>query len=970
MKALIEQKIVYANHFPALKKQSTDNNGWHIGCCPFHQDKSPSFTYNPNTGAWKCFGACGSGDVYSFIERFDNLTFYEVIEKLVKEYNIEPDRPRIKESTVTSYVSALKKNSEVMEYLIEKRGLTEKTIEKYQLGWSKELQRVSIPVRDKDGKLKNIRLYGIKRKKGKMISYFIGEGDGSKKVKHSYGSPIQLYGVDDLVKSEAEYIVVCEGEFDRLVLQQNGFMAVTGTGGCDSFLLEWREYFKGKEAVVCFDVDAPGRSAAIRITRLLKRFGVKVKDVMLPLSGKAGDNDITDYFKKHNADDFTKLVVATEYDKTPADDEQQISDEPIMLESFVDIEREEYVNKRVACGITISGETSESYHAVEQFKVAYCAQVDKGKCSECLDPITIDVNSHEYIGSCMSTNMQVIGMLRQKCCVYGQKPAIDITSQSTIKELFCHQQISHSIYVEDKLGNVLQAATNQEELFEKRVYYLSPEAVKPGDYLATGYVKTHPKTQAITFLIEHLEPQEEDYQSFRLKDSAYLLKEMQELSMNELLEDLTNNVTRIYEREEILLAVLITFFSPLWITFNSAVIRGWIIAVIIGDSGLGKTQTYSKLSQFLGIGDFFSALTGSRTGLSYALVDNPKKGGWSCKIGKYPKNSRKLLAIDETQCLPEGDLGSITKAMDEGFIQIERVKSQGYECMTRLLMLSNPKDHVTMDTYAYGCETLQDIFASTIIRRIDFAVFVNAGDIKDGALINRVHKNSKQIVTSEMLRAAVYWVWNLQANQIIFDDEATAHCLKQASVMTAKYGYAVEVPLVSKADFKNNLARISAAIAGINLSANAVFTKLLVRKEHVDKAVHFLNTVYTHNNCGLEEYSFIEQQRTEVTNYDRIEKFFMDQKEQGKYASSGESFFVDIIGILRSSRAFRAGDLGEQVGCSFEAAKKHLRGLTRYNLIQRGATHQGYVKTVKFNKFLRRFLLAHPDYLKAGVAYD
>ena len=214
-------------------------------------------------------------------------------------------------------------------------------------------------------------------------------------------------------------------------------------------------------------------------------------------------------------------------------------------------------------------------------------------------------------------------MLRSFCCHFGQRPTFDILKRTTVKEFFCHQKVNRITQTRDEDGNIVQYIDGKkQELMEKRVYYLSSDNVKPGNYLATGYIKTHPKTQQVTFLIETLIPEEEDYQAFDVEKNIQHLRALQQLSWSEILEDITENVTRVYERDEILIAILLTYCSPLWIKFNEEIVRGWLISVIIGDSGSGKTQSHTRFAEFVNIGDCFSGLTGTRTGLAYALVEH------------------------------------------------------------------------------------------------------------------------------------------------------------------------------------------------------------------------------------------------------------------------------------------------------------------------------------------------------------
>ncbi|MCK5012209.1 MAG: hypothetical protein KAS66_00155 [Candidatus Omnitrophica bacterium] len=940
--------------FPKLHKESRDTNGWIKGCCPIHDDKSPSFSYDPETGAWVCFSQCGKGNYQQFLELYDPAAADRNKESKKKTpakkakkkaAPAEPAKPPIPEGYVKKCTEQL--NDQAVQYLYEKRGLTIDTIKQYEIGWDPDLPggRNTIPIRDENGKLVNIRRYNAKKGRWKMMPY-------NQRVKgkdYTYGSPARLYGLDELVKYKEHEVIICEGEFDRLLLQQNGFMAVTTTNGCKSFLAEWVRFFKGKDVVILQDCDDGGQVAAKGLLLpMFENSGVRsIKNILLPLEGTSKDNDITDYFHAHG---FTAKDLRTLIDETPVhayEYELEGSTDPItVLESFVEIEDHKHVDQRIQCEIVVSGETSDSFYAVSEFEVDHCKTREDSKCSRCIRPITIPISEQEYIGSCMSTNPQVVGMLRSYCCKFDKKPTIKITRRVTVQEFFAHQTIKRS-----KSGGKMQ------ELVEKKCYYISSNDAPPGSYLATGYAKAHPKTQAITFLIETLIPQEDDYQSFDVTKEIEHLKAYQKFSLPEIIEDLTNGVTNIYERDELLMAVLLTFFSPLWINFNKNRIRGWILSIIIGDSGLGKTQTYNRISDYIGAGDFFSCLTGSRTGLSYALVEDHRRGGWQIKIGRYPANSGKLLAVDEVQHLQEFDLQSISKAMDEGFMQIDRVKSRGYDSMTRLLMMCNPKYDRVMDECMYGCETLKTIYPPTILRRVDFAVFANSGDMMDYSVMNR--KNTKlPKITPSMLRSAVFFAWTRTEDQIFFDPEAEEYCLSQALILSKEFGNAVDIPLVAPSDFRYNLARISTALAFIVMSTEN-FETVTVKKEHVEAAIDFIGCIYRHQSASLDKYSEIVKLKTHLLNFEELETAFMKKRKTGIEKNRG-NFFVKTIYHLRISTSIKRDDLKDFVGCGLDTIKKVVSFLKKYHLIRSGKN--GYQKQPKFVKFLRELERTHPDY--------
>jgi 5S rRNA maturation endonuclease (ribonuclease M5) len=965
---VLERVGDFSVFFGGLAKQRPSNDGWVTALCPFHEDKNPSFAFNRHSGKWCCFAGCGKGSAFDYLMQTSGKSFKDALLEVgdrmgvPRPYPDKPPRPPIREALITQWVNDLWATEEVCRWLREKRGLSDATLKKYEIGWDPKRQRNTIPIRDERGNVMNVRLYNAK-KDPKIINYTEG--------RYKYGSPARLYGLDELVKHQGKQVILCEGEWDRLILQQEGFLAVTGTHGASVFRPEWIAHFKDRDVVILYDCDREGQAAARNVVlRALKTAAAaSVKNVVLPLKGDKDDKDVTDYFHKRGltAADLQKLIDETPPHSYEAEDRPE---EVLDLESFTEVERKDLIDKKVRCEITACGETSEAFHAVEEFRITFCPRMQKGGCFECkgvVEPAVIPKGAQEYIGSCMSTNVQLKAMLREYACKYGQKPTIEILRRTTVKEFFCHQKVNRITQTRDEEGNVIQVIDGKkQELLEKRVYFLSSEHPKPGNYRAVGWVKSHPKTQQVTFLIDSMEALEDDFESFRVEENAQHLRAFQTLSWPEILDELTEHVTRVYEREEILIAVLLSYCSPRWVPFNAEIIRGWLVSVVIGDSGSGKTQTHQRIAEFINIGDCFSGLTGSRTGLAYALVEHKQKG-WQVRVGRYPANSRKILTVDEAQHLPDWDLRTISKAMEEGFLQIDRVQSKGYESQTRLIMIANPKKDLVMDSFSFGCESLTTILPPTIIRRTDVAVFANSGDLKDLSFINRKRtEGSRRRITPEMLRAVVYWAWNLRPEQIIFTSEAEEFCLQRAQELSGVYGYAVDVPLITLSDCRNNLARVATAFAALMVSADEHFARLVVEPKHVRMAAEFLSRLYSHDNCSLDDYSEICRASSQLVDYDQIEAAFLKKWERAKHAGGDEDagYFPRLIFILRVTKVIRRDDLAEQAGCSLETVKRAVRLLKRFNLLD--TSRDGYVKKPKFNKFLRRFIRKHPGFLEDG----
>jgi len=176
------------------------------------------------------------------------------------------------------------------------RGIPDDLIHKYVLGWNG--QRITISIPDRTGKFTFFKLAKDSE-----------DRSSSPKMLSTRGAHAELYGWEVML-SKPEQIIICEGEFDRLVLEGRGFAAVTSTAGAATFRPEWAEAFREIPKVfICFDNDAAGRMGAKRVSRLIPQ----AKLVRLPeVVGEGGD--VTDFFVRlgKSRQEFLGLLEAAE----------------------------------------------------------------------------------------------------------------------------------------------------------------------------------------------------------------------------------------------------------------------------------------------------------------------------------------------------------------------------------------------------------------------------------------------------------------------------------------------------------------------------------------------------------------------------------------------------------------------------------------------------------------------------------
>lgn len=302
-----------------------------FGLCPFHSEKTPSFSVNPEKQIYKCFGGCGAGGgSINFVMAKENLEYPEAIKFLAHKYNIEleitgGDNKRFKDlksqlleihSIATDYYIDLLHNTsegkKALKYLTD-RGLTLDTIEEFKIGFSldsfdgllKLLQEKSFSsesmkssglfVDGKKGYYDRFRsriMFPVKDQMGNVIAFGgrIFNSDNPAKYVNSEQTPIYdksktLYGLDINAVNirEEKQIILVEGYMDVIQLYQSGVqccVAISGTAFNNLGAAQIKRF--SKNAYIMLDGDPSGVKAAIRCGYILVANGLEPKIITPP----------------------------------------------------------------------------------------------------------------------------------------------------------------------------------------------------------------------------------------------------------------------------------------------------------------------------------------------------------------------------------------------------------------------------------------------------------------------------------------------------------------------------------------------------------------------------------------------------------------------------------------------------------------------------------------------------------------
>jgi DNA primase len=330
-----------------LKKAGREFNA----CCPFHDEKSPSFTVSPGKGFYHCFGCGAHGTAIGFLMEFDHMSFVDAIDSLASTMGVEvprseSDQPAkrydelfsLMETVSRHWQACLKDNPTAVEYL-QNRGIDGATAKRFGIGfapdgWSNVLDKfgkseeaterllaTGLIIRKDDGKhydrFRERLMFPIRDARGRTIG-FGGRiiGDGKPKYLNSPETVLfhkgrELYGLYEARQAlrHIDRLVVVEGYMDAVALARNGIDFVVATLGTATTNEHLNRLFRMTENVYfSFDGDRAGTKAAWRaLENALPqiREGRQIRFVFLP-EGEDPDS----YVNENGADAFVQLLDA------------------------------------------------------------------------------------------------------------------------------------------------------------------------------------------------------------------------------------------------------------------------------------------------------------------------------------------------------------------------------------------------------------------------------------------------------------------------------------------------------------------------------------------------------------------------------------------------------------------------------------------------------------------------------------
>ncbi len=312
------------------------------GLCPFHKEKTPSFTVSIEKQIYYCFGCHEGGNAINFLMKYENLSFQETLENLGRQYGVEVARRSGEKRTSTlealsklaDYYHQQLKSSRLAQQYLARRGIHEGTIEEFKIGFSDRSRQDIKGFLKKSGLPSDILLSTgiIRLKEGDMYDMFRGrivipifdvnkrtvgfggraiEKDALPKYINSPESSVfskrnALFGIEKSknIITEMNEVFIVEGYFDLIALYQNGLknaVATLGTAITENQLSRLRNY--SENITLMLDGDEAGVKSALRLIGIFSDMDIQGTMIVLP----AG-HDPDSFVRKEGIEGLKKVI--------------------------------------------------------------------------------------------------------------------------------------------------------------------------------------------------------------------------------------------------------------------------------------------------------------------------------------------------------------------------------------------------------------------------------------------------------------------------------------------------------------------------------------------------------------------------------------------------------------------------------------------------------------------------------------
>ena len=903
--------------------------------CPFHEDTTPSCSINIEKRVFSCQTAgCGaSGDFIKFLCGALKTTRQVIYADLSTRYVLDTTKI-ISAEVIERYHRRIKEAKPLLRQLYH-RGVTDALIAQYRLG--EDNGRITIPIPNEGGLYVNVRRY-------------LPGAPGKDKMRNTKGhSSPRLYPIGQL---QFDKIVICGGELKAVVvadqLNKHGIGAISTTQGEGNWDMSFTPHFKNKTVYVCLDVDDAGQSSAADLCNMFSRVTDWVGNVILPLDkDKYPKGDPNDFIGQEKGEMLPVLDACEEW--TPTFQTNGLSKEPPEELPLSVACTAESSGKRVKVQAVVSALADAPYVIPKEVRVT-CTRSEEC-CATC--PVYIGTDKQivpdesqailamvgQETGKQREVLMQCLGIpMRCKVCSFYPEAMYNCEDVRLTPTL---------AITERNTDNAMQPAVVVGKNLELNE-----------TYNLVGRMHPHPKNQQSTLIISEFETAEDALSSYEPRDLHDLelfrppdwTEDAVRKKLHEIYKDLEANVTRIFQRRSLHLVIDLVYHSPLLINFDGKNHKGWLEALVVGDSSQGKSETAINLMNHYGLGEKVECKNATVAGLLGGLTQLSNK--WFVTWGTIPTQDKRLVILEELKGASTEVIAKLTDMRSSGIAEIPKIERRKTHARTRLIAISNPRSAFSMSSYNYGLEAIPELIGGLEdIRRFDICHVVNKVEV-DAEKLNQLQTARPQVehaYTGELCRRLILWAWTREPDQVIFEDSKMV--LEESTRLCGLFTDAI--PIVDRGSMRLKLARLAAAVACRTFSTTEDHTACLVRPCHVQFASKFLETIYSSAVFGYLDYTKAQALTDTIKDPEMIRKHVADTP-----------FPKDFIEQLLHTPSIDAQDIKDWCGWDHVAATNLISLLVRKFAIRRdGRQYRKSPAFIEMLKEMQQTVKDRPDFI-------
>lgn len=934
----VDPLAYYEKRFPKWSRRNPQNV-----ICVFHaEDTKPSLSIGLSGGGARCHAAtCQKrvGNIVHFEAESNDVDEKEAAAQIYNDFI----RPIVSEEVVNDFNQTLLNDPKWLGWLLKDTGITLASVKAFKIGLNPKTRRLVFPIRNRFGHCVNLRLYKLPRHRigrdsdPKVINYVTGKGTANEL---RYGG-IELFPWPNFSNYDlSKPIFVLPSEKETILAVQEGVQAVCSTNGEGSWMDAWTEMFAAFNIGILMDPDKGGETASAKLLATLQpvaAFATAIK-LEFPASHR-GSKDFDDWILYANGTGGKLLekfqwavanptVANFVHGKAPRP--LSLSEPPAAVDTFISPKLPDkfsdtpqelstirqstgMLNKQVKTKIIVAAQSQRAYDIPWKFKVK------RKNSPESFFAMAMGRDLVQFVGMDDENVVKTVRLLSESIIVPIPLEYITVSEVEVIP-----------------FGDV----TDESRYTVQRCFAVGIDIEANVPYIATiipTTTKSHQEKIGIIVGIEKM--------SKTIDTREFTKEEMDGLErfrtgkgggvwehFCNVANYLSENFTNIYQRTDWHQVALLTWFSPIGFKLppaNESYQRGWINALVLGDTKTGKSEVVKTCQSILRAGEIVNAENCTYVGLVGGAV-KMASGQFMLRWGRIPLCDRQLVVLEELSGLSIEEISNLSDVRSSGIARLDKGGLVGRTtARTRIICCSNVRARgKNLSDYLSGVRAIQELVGHPEdISRFDLIITLVDAEVPS-SIINKPASNrtaGEELGTfCKDLANLLGFAWALKPEQIDFTDGAYHQILNEAERLGGIYH--PSVPIFKASSDRYKIARIAAAIATLQFNWNG--DAIVVSEEHVMAATRFLQGLYDKPSLGYREFSDQMLDRERIKDEDLL--------TESLYATIPEDRRNKAVDTLIHASQFTRDDLTSIASIHIGSADALIGAMLRERALRKG----------------------------------